>query len=62
LQPQTFEDFNGLIPNVTFVEGLVQFHGRWFAYYGQSDTTLAVAVCDPAVGWGSNVDTTNKER
>ncbi|WP_410625786.1 hypothetical protein [Amycolatopsis sp. cmx-8-4] len=19
--------------------------GRWFAYYGQSDTTLAVAIC-----------------
>jgi predicted GH43/DUF377 family glycosyl hydrolase len=32
---------------VTFVEGLVQFDGRWLAYYGQSDTTLAVAVFDP---------------
>lgn len=52
LQPQTFEDLNGLISNVTFVEGLVKFHGKWFAYYGQSDTTLAVAVHDPAVRWG----------
>ncbi len=52
LQPLTFEDLNGLISNVTFVEGLVKFRGRWFAYYGQSDTTLAVAVHDPAETWG----------
>jgi len=44
LQPQTFEDTHGMVSNVTFVEGLVEFHGRWFAYYGQSDTTLAVAI------------------
>ena len=30
--------------NVTFVEGLVHFKGSWFAYYGQSDSTLAVAT------------------
>lgn len=52
LQPQTFEDLNGLISNVTFVEGLVKFQNKWFAYYGQSDTTLAVAVHDPALSWG----------
>ncbi|RMI12433.1 glycoside hydrolase family 130 protein [Cellulomonas triticagri] len=55
LRPQTFEDLNGLVSNVTFVEGLVQFHGTWFAYYGQSDTTLAVAVHDPARPWGSTL-------
>ena len=54
LRPQTFEDHNGLIPNVTFVEGLVKFHGKWFAYYGQSDTTLAVAICDPDKPWGGD--------
>nr|WP_280516434.1 glycoside hydrolase family 130 protein [Actinomyces succiniciruminis] len=48
LAPQTFEDLHGLVSNVTFVEGLVKFHGKWFAYYGQSDTTLAVAVYDPS--------------
>jgi predicted GH43/DUF377 family glycosyl hydrolase len=53
LRPRTFEDFHGLVSNVTFVEGLVQFRGRWFAYYGQSDTTLAVAVHDPARPWGA---------
>jgi predicted GH43/DUF377 family glycosyl hydrolase len=49
LQPQTFEDTHGMVSNVTFVEGLVEFRGRWLAYYGQSDTTLAVATYDPAV-------------
>jgi beta-1,2-mannosidase len=44
LSPQSFEDTHGMVSNVTFVEGLVEFHGRWFAYYGQSDTTLAVAI------------------
>jgi predicted GH43/DUF377 family glycosyl hydrolase len=55
LRPQTFEDTHGLVSNVTFVEGLVQFQGRWLAYYGQSDTTLAVAVHDPAQPWGSSL-------
>jgi len=45
LRPTTFEDTHGLVSNVTFVEGLVHFRGSWFAYYGQNDTTLAVAVC-----------------
>ncbi len=52
LQPQTFEDTHGLISNVTFVEGLVFFKGLWLAYYGQSDTTLAVAIHDPNKPWG----------
>ena len=55
LRPQTYEDTHGLISNVTFVEGLVKFRGKWFAYYGQSDTTLAVAVVDPAVGFGAGL-------
>lgn len=55
LRPQTFEDMNGLISNVTFVEGLVKFKGKWFAYYGQSDTTLAVAVHDPSEVWGRSL-------
>ena len=44
LEPSTFEDHNGLVSNVTFVEGLVLFHDTWFAYYGQSDSTLGVAM------------------
>jgi predicted GH43/DUF377 family glycosyl hydrolase len=49
LQPQSFEDTHGMVSNVTFVEGLVFFRGRWLAYYGQSDTTLAVAEFDPRI-------------
>jgi predicted GH43/DUF377 family glycosyl hydrolase len=44
LEPSTFEDTHGLVSNVTFVEGLVHFRGTWFAYYGQSDSTLGVAT------------------
>lgn len=58
LRPQTFEDTHGLVSNVTFVEGLVKLNGQWLAYYGQSDTTLAVAVADAsgASSWGRQVD------
>ena len=44
LEPTTHEDQHGLVSNVTFVEGLVDFNGTWFAYYGQSDSTLGVAT------------------
>ena len=44
LAPATREEKVGMVPNVTFVEGLVQHRGRWLAYYGQSDTTTGVAL------------------
>jgi predicted GH43/DUF377 family glycosyl hydrolase len=44
LAPTAPEEKAGLVPNVTFVEGLVHFGGRWLAYYGQADTTTGVAV------------------
>ncbi len=44
LEPRTYEDTHGLVSNVTFVEGLVHFKDTWFAYYGQSDSTLGVAT------------------
>ena len=50
LQPTAPEEKAGLVPNVTFVEGLVRFRDRWFVYYGQSDTTTAVAVSEPLGG------------
>ncbi len=53
LAPHTFEEKHGLVSNVTFVEGLVFFEGLWLAYYGQSDTTLAVAVHDPKKRWSA---------
>jgi beta-1,2-mannosidase len=53
LEPSTFEDLNGLVSNVTFVEGLVFFRDTWFAYYGQSDSTLGVATCRVGERWSS---------
>lgn len=46
LVPRTREELHGMVSNVTFVEGLVQFRGRWLAYYGQSDTHLGVAISE----------------
>lgn len=47
LSPSSDEERSGMVSNVTFVEGLVHFGGRWLAYYGQADTHLGVATCDP---------------
>ncbi len=44
LEPSTFEEQHGLVSDVTFVERLVHLKGTWFAYYGQSDSTLGVAT------------------
>ena len=55
LEPVTYEDTHGLVSNVTFVEGLVHLNDTWFAYYGQSDSTLGVAtyrVGDRYSTWG----------
>ena len=51
LEPSTYEDRNGLVSNVTFVEGLVHFRDSWFAYYGQSDSTLGVATFRAGERW-----------
>jgi len=53
LEPRTAEEQHGLVSNVTFVEGLVQFQGSWFAYYGQSDSTLGVAVAPAGERFGA---------
>lgn len=34
----------GLVDNVVFSEGLVQFKGKWFLYFGQGDSDLGVAT------------------
>ena len=52
LEPQTFEDRHGLVSNVTFLEGLVFFNDTWFAYYGQSDSTLGVATYKVGATYG----------
>lgn len=44
--PSTPEEERGQVDLVVFAEGLVQFRGKWFLYYGQADQTLGVAVAD----------------
>ncbi|CAK7215130.1 hypothetical protein SBRCBS47491_002377 [Sporothrix bragantina] len=34
----------GLVNEVVFCEGMVQFHGQWFLYFGQADSELGVAT------------------
>ena len=51
LEPTTREDTHGLVSNVTFVEGLARLGDTWFAYYGQSDSTLGVATYRPGDRW-----------
>jgi predicted GH43/DUF377 family glycosyl hydrolase len=53
IEPTTFEEHNGLVSNVTFVEGLVWFRDQWLAYYGQSDSTLGVASFRPGARWST---------
>lgn len=46
LVPTQAEEQEGLVDQVVFSEGLVQFKGQWFLYFGQADSTLGVAVAD----------------
>lgn len=46
IAPDRPYELRGQIPNVTFVEGLVYFKGKWFAYYGTADSFIAVAVAE----------------
>lgn len=43
LQPTSVQEVEGQVDNVIFSEGLVQFHGQWFMYFGQGDSFLGVA-------------------
>lgn len=40
---QPFE-LEGQVNQVVFLEGLVQFKGKWFLYYGTADSKIAVAI------------------
>ncbi|WKN45464.1 glycoside hydrolase family 130 protein [Tunicatimonas pelagia] len=46
IKPDRPYELRGQIPNVTFVEGLVYFRGRWLAYYGTADSFIAVAIAE----------------
>ena len=44
LQPTSVKEIEGQVDNVVFSEGLVQFKGQWFLYFGQGDAFLGVAT------------------
>ncbi|KAL6859790.1 hypothetical protein ACO1O0_003814 [Amphichorda felina] len=44
LTPTSSDELNGQVKDVVFTEGLVQYHGKWFMYFGQGDTSLGVAT------------------
>lgn len=46
LVPEGKDEQNGQVNQVVFAEGLVQFKGKWFLYFGQADSTLGVATAD----------------
>lgn len=46
LVPTGKDEENGQVDQVVFSEGLVQFKGKWFLYFGQADSTLGVATAD----------------
>jgi predicted GH43/DUF377 family glycosyl hydrolase len=46
LVPEGEGEKNGQVSQVVFAEGLVQFKGKWFLYYGMADSELGVAVAD----------------
>lgn len=44
IRPDKPYELSGQVNNVCFLEGLVQFGGRWLLYYGTADTKIAVAA------------------
>lgn len=45
LVPEHANEVLGQVDRVVFTEGVVQFKGQWFLYYGQGDSELGVATC-----------------
>lgn len=43
--PDTEDENFGQVDNVVFVEGLVEWNGTYFMYYGMADSKLGVATC-----------------
>ncbi|MBS1666855.1 MAG: glycosidase [Bacteroidetes bacterium] len=44
IKPDKPYEISGQVNHVCFVEGLAQFKGKWFLYYGTADSKIAVAV------------------
>lgn len=44
LKPELANEKEGQVNQVVFCEGLVQFKGSWYLYFGQGDSELGVAI------------------
>ena len=44
IKPEKPYETTGQVNQVCFVEGLVQYKGKWFLYYGTADSKIAVAT------------------
>ena len=44
IKPETPYETDGQVNDVCFIEGLIQFKGKWLLYYGTADSKIAVAV------------------
>lgn len=44
MKPEKPYELTGEVNNVCFIEGLAQFKGKYFLYYGTADSKIAVAV------------------
>ena len=47
LTPDEQLEQEGQVPNVVFIEGLVQFEGTWYLYFGMGDSGIGVATYTP---------------
>lgn len=45
LAPENANEVTGQVDRVVFTEGIVQYKGQWFIYFGQGDSELGVATC-----------------
>ncbi|MEQ8683697.1 MAG: glycoside hydrolase family 130 protein [Imperialibacter sp.] len=46
MTPDKDYEITGQVNNVCFLEGLVNFKGKWYLYYGTADSKIAVAVSE----------------
>jgi len=44
MKPSQPYEIKGQVNQVCFAEGLAQFHGKWFLYYGTADSKIAVTI------------------
>lgn len=42
--PDVLDEIKGQVDNVVFIEGLVEYQGKYYMYYGMADSKIGVAV------------------